>query len=234
MILPFFRSSVGRIAVRLPNLSPAISLPAFFHFLEHPQERLFPVRRFAREACVVFPQSHLHSHTTLVPSRCSVGRIAVRLPNFCPAISLPAFFHFLEQPQELIRFPVRLAAATYTIFPQSQIHSQTTFPFFRSSVGRMATSFPKRCPVSSAFCKQPQDLVIPVTRLLLRTKTVLPQSQTHSQTVCVLRRSSVTRTAVSFPKRCPVRSRISRQPQERLCPLSRLAEDAYVVFPQSH
>ena len=89
---------------------------------------------------------------------------------------------------------------------------------------------------------QPQDVELPFVKLVLRTKTVLPQSQRHSHTRFPFFRISVGRSAISFPNRCPVKSTLfafaarsfCRHPHDIVFPDIRLSLLTEIVLPQSH
>ena len=175
---PFLRSSVGLNATSIPNRCPARSFgrfPAPLLFFAQPQDEVFPLVSRLVGTKAVFPQSHLHSHTTYRFFRSSMGLNAKSLPNRCPVRSLTlvsAARSLFRQPQDRVPPLVKELVAVNVIFPQSHLHSQTTFFPFRSSVGLSTTSFPNRCPVKSltgfrlalSRCRQPQDRVCPFTR----------------------------------------------------------------------
>lgn len=163
-----------------------------------------PARSWFAGANLVFPQSHLHSHTTFLFCRSLVGRTAISFPKRCPAISTPLFPRFAH-PQDRVLPLCRYCIATNAVFPQSHLHSHTTRSFHRSLVGRTAISFPKRWPVRSTPPAHPQDLTWPACSWFAAAKLVLPQSHLHSHTTLLFFRSSVGRTATSFPKRRPMR-----------------------------
>lgn len=113
--------------------------------LRQPQLRFAPCSSWVTSASVSFPQSQRHRQT-VVPfaDRSPVGSSATSRPNRCPDRSFCPGLTFVTQPQSDTVPRWRARVSSRMVPPQLHRHSQTVYPFFRSSVLETTVRFPVR------------------------------------------------------------------------------------------
>ena len=113
--------------------------------LRQPQLRVLPDSSGVWPTMVVFPQSQRHRQT-VVPfaDRSPVGSSATSRPNRCPDKSFCPGLTFVTQPQSNTVPRWRARGSSRMVPPQVHRHSQTVYPFFRSSVLETTVRFPIR------------------------------------------------------------------------------------------
>ena len=158
------------------------------------------------------PQSHLHSHKTLLSFRSWLSFITNNFPNFFPSKSIllfcPVFIlcSLFKHPQLLVFPDFKSLIETSTVLPQSHLHFHITdLELSLFSVGAIAVNFPNFSLVISILFLHPQDFITPRFKESPFAIMIFPQSHWHFQVTFLLLVPSLSKTVKSL-NFCPVMS----------------------------